>query len=185
VALALVSGALPGVARAAGDAAGASDLVWRVLNLALLLGVLYAFARKPIQAWFGDRRQRIQGELASAAQLRREAEERLARWQRRLAELEDELAGIRATARERAEAERERILADARAAAERIRGDARAAVDQELRRAREELREEVADLSVQLAGDLLRGHVADSDRDRMLDEFIARVESAPANGGGS
>lgn len=174
----------PGVARAAGDEGGVVDLVWRVVNLALLLAVLYAFARKPIVGWFRDRRDQIQGELASAAQLRRESEERHASWQRRLTQLEDELATIRASARERAEAERERILADARATAERIRNDARAAVDQELRRAREELREEVADLSVRLAGEMLSGQVGDGDRDRMLDEFIARVESAPAGGPG-
>ncbi|MDJ0849733.1 MAG: F0F1 ATP synthase subunit B [Myxococcota bacterium] len=174
----------PGSALAAGDGGGAADLAWRVANLALLLGVLYAFGRKPVQGFFRDRRDRIQTEVETAAQLRQEAEERHARLQRQLADLEAELTQIRTTARERAETERERILADARASAERVRQDASIAIDQELRRARQELRREAADLSVELAGELLRSEVSDSDRDRLLDEFISKVESSPSQGSG-
>jgi F-type H+-transporting ATPase subunit b len=155
------------------------------VNLALLLAVLFVFARKPIQAFFQGRRERIQGELQSAAQLRKEAEQRYAKWQRQLIALDVELERIRATARERAEAERERILADARAAAERIRSDAHVAVEQELRRAREQLRDEASALSIQLASELLQAQVTDTDRDRLLDEFTAKIEQPPSNGSGS
>jgi F-type H+-transporting ATPase subunit b len=159
--------------------------MWRVVNLVLLLAVLFVFARKPLQAFFQDRRDRIQGELQSAAQLRKEAGERYAKWQRQLVDLDAELERVRATARERAEAERERILADAHAAAERIRNDARAAVDQELRRAREQLRDEASALSIQLATELLEAQVTDTDRDRLLDEFIAKIEQPSTTGSGS
>lgn len=177
----MVSLVLPGTALASGDG-GALDFVWRVANTLLLLGVLYVFARKPIQAFFQDRRDRIQGEVETAAQLRDQAEERYARLQRQLAELDTDLDRIRRTARERAEGERERILADARAAAVRVREDARIAIEQELRRAREELRREAADLSIEMAADLLRSEVGDSDRERLVDEFIGKVEAADGNG---
>jgi F-type H+-transporting ATPase subunit b len=172
--LAALLSVAPIAARAAGD--GVGSLVWPALNLLLLLGVLFALARKPIQGYFRDRRDRIQEELADAAQLRSEAEERYARWQRQLVDLDTELEEIRATARQRAADERERILADAHAAAERIRRDASAAVEQEVRKARTELREEASDLSIQLAAELLRGEVSDLDRDRLLDEFIQKIE---------
>jgi F-type H+-transporting ATPase subunit b len=167
---------LPGVAAAAGGEGGPHDLAWRLLNVALLMGVLYVFARKPIQEFFRDRREEIQRQLEEAARLRTDAEQRYARWQRQLQDLDTELAGIRATARERAEQERARILEDARAAAERIRSDARAAVDQELRRARARLREETSDLSIQLAGELLRRELGERDRERLIDDFVAGVE---------
>lgn len=166
----------PAPALAASGESGIADLIWRVANLALLLAVLIFLARKPIRAFFQDRRDRIQGELESAAQLRKEAEQRYAKWQRQLVDLDAELERVRAAARERAAAERERILADARAAAERIRSDAHVAVEQELRRAREQLREEASALSIQLASELLQAQVTDTDRDRLLDEFIAKVE---------
>ena len=125
---------------------------------------------------------RIQDELKAAADLRAEAEARYAKWQRRLIDLESELAEIRETARERAAAEREHILADAAAGAERIRRDALAAVDQELRRARAQLRQEAADLAVELASETLRRQVTGADQDRLLDEFVATIERAPAAG---
>jgi F-type H+-transporting ATPase subunit b len=173
----------PSAARAAGGEGGSSDLVWRVVNVALLLVVLVVVARKPIRGFFAERHDRIANDVESAARQRKEAEERYARLQRQVAALDTELEGIRVTARERAAAERERMLEDARAAAERIRREARLAVDQELRRARQELRREAADLSIELAGDLLARQVTEADRDRLIDELIARVESPPAGSG--
>jgi len=158
-------------------AAEEEGLFFPTLNFLLLLGALFYFARKPIRTWFADRRDRIRQELEEAAAQRREAEERYAKWQRRLMELERELDGIRGNVRERAESERESLLADARAAAERIRRDAANAVDREVRRARDELREEASRLAVELATGLLRENVTDGDRDRLLEEFIERIET--------
>lgn len=174
----------PALALAAGDAEGGSDLTLRVINLAILLVVLWIAARKPIQAFFMGRRDEIVGEVEAAAKLRTEAEARYSGFQRQLANLDNELDEIRRGAHDRAQAEKQRILDDAGVAAERIRNDARAAVDQELRRARDELRKEASDLSIELAGGLLRNQVTDADRDRLIDEFIAEVEQ-PGSGNGS
>jgi F-type H+-transporting ATPase subunit b len=154
-----------------------TDLIYPAINLALLLAVLIYFGRRPIQAFFRDRRAQIRADLESAAQLRAQAEERCGELQRRLANLDGEIESIRQLARERAESERARILTDAEATAERIRADARAAIEQELRRAREQLREDASDLAIELAGEQLREQITDSDRNRLLDEFIDRIES--------
>jgi F-type H+-transporting ATPase subunit b len=166
-----------GAARASDEGGAGGGLLFPLLNLALLLGVLFYFARKPIRDFFSERRGTIQAALEDAARMRAEAEARYAEWQRKLAALEAELDEIRTHSRERAEAERERILSDARAAAERIRGDARAAVQQEVERARRALREEAADLAVEIAAERLRGQVRDADRARLIDEFIERIET--------
>lgn len=171
--------ALAGRAAAAtggGEENAAEDLLYRLLNLAILLGVLIYFGRKPIRKFFADRRTQVRDSLKAAADLRRQAEERYSQWQRRLAELEGEVASIREASRERAEREREQIVADARAAAERIKKDARSAVDQEIRRAKEKLRQEASELAVELAADILREQVTPQDRERLFDEFIQRIE---------
>jgi F-type H+-transporting ATPase subunit b len=159
-----------------GEASVAESLIYPAINLVLLLGVIIWFSRKPIQSFFADRRNQIQDDLDTAARLRADAEARCTDLQRRLLNLDAEIENIRAVAQERAELERARILTDAQAAADRIRGDAKAAVDQELRRAREELREEAADLAIELAAKRLREQITDSDRDRLLDEFIVKIE---------
>lgn len=182
--VALVAAA-PALAAGGGGEGEGSAFFYSALNLAILLAVLVYFARKPIKVFFAERRNRIQQDLQSAADLHREAEERYAEWQRRLVDLDRELEGIRDTARQRAEAERDHILADARAAAERIERDAAAAIDQEVRRSQQLLREEAADLATELAAGLLRDQVSEDDRSRLLDEFIARIGHTPAGDAGA
>ncbi|HXK24873.1 MAG TPA: ATP synthase F0 subunit B [Myxococcota bacterium] len=176
----LALAASPALAAGGEEHGGGEGLLWPLLNFALLVGVLFYLTRKPIQAFFAERRRNIQSELGQAAELQRQAEERHAKWQRRLVDIERELDEIRRLGRERAEAEREQILADARESAARIERTARSAIEQELRRARETLRDEASNLAVDLASGLLRERVTDADRDRLLDEFIARVEQTPS-----
>ena len=185
VAVALVLFA--GIAVASGDSQESGDsvlklVIYQSFNLALLLGVLIYFGRKPISEFFSTRRSGIQSELSEAAELLSQAEQRNSELQRRLVDLGSEIEGIQEEAGRRAEEEAERILADARATAERIRRDAQAGVAQELRRAQSELREEAADLALELAAQKLNEQVGEADRDRLVDEFILRVEANPAEG---
>lgn len=172
---------LAGAAQASGgDAESDTDVlketIYQGLNLALLLGVLFYFGRRPIAEFFSNRRGEIQSELDESADLLRKAEQRNSELQRRLVELGSEVDGIKEEAGRRAEEEAERILTDARVTAERIRRDAQAAVAQELRRAQGVLREEAADLALEIAARKLDEQVSDADRDRLVDEFILRVE---------
>lgn len=176
--------ATPALAAGGGDGENkTAELVWQAVNLALLLTVLYFAARKPIKAYFADRRQEIQREIQTADQLLADSRRQFAQWQDKLAELEQEVQTIRDETRRRAEDEREHIIAAAHDSAERIKSDAVAAVDQELRRAHAALREEAATLAVDLAQGMLADQVDDRDRDRLMDEFITSVEPGSGSNG--
>ena len=164
------------------SAAGMQTFIWPAVNLVILFAVLVYFARKPLRAYFDKRRSDIQDQLQAAADQLATAETSYAKWQRRMIDLETELDQIRATSRQRAEAERERIIGDARASAERIQREATTAVELELRRAREILREEAARLAIELAGERLAREVTDADRDRLIDEFIDLVAATSGSG---
>jgi F-type H+-transporting ATPase subunit b len=153
------------------------ETILQAINLLILLAVLIYAARKPIQAYFATRREQIRKQLDGASDFLKQAEGRFAEWQRKLAQLDSELEQIRATARRRAQEERDQILADARAAAERIRQDAQTAIGQELRRAQDSLRREAGDLAVEFAARILSEQIRAEDRDRLVDEFISGVES--------
>lgn len=156
-----------------------SSFLWHAINLALVVGVIGYFVRTPIRTYMAERRQNIEAGIEAARRELSEAESRLAACNDRVASLDREIEEIRRTVHAQAENERDRLLADARVAAERIRRDAHAAVEQESRRAREDLRNEAAEMAVRLAGDLLKRQVTDSDRARLVDEFVERVESSP------
>jgi len=161
---------------AEGEAGHGGSFYWQVANAVLLLAVLIYFGRKPVLAYLAGRRDTISKNLDSSAQLLSESEQRLAEWSRKAAQLDQEVAGIRAATQRAAEAERDRILADAQATADRIRQSAGAAAERELRQARAALRREAADLAVELAGRILRQQVNDADHTRLVDEFIGRIE---------
>ncbi len=163
-------------------AAGLQDFLWPALNLVILIAALVYFCRKPLRAYFEQRRSEIQGELQSAADQLATAESTYEKWRRRMDDLEGELDEIRAMSRQRAEAERERIVEDARATAERIRRDATTSIELELRRARETLREEATQFAIELAGERLSREVTKADRDRLIDEFIDLIASTPDSG---
>ncbi len=162
----------------AAEASPLEDLGWQLLNMAILLAVLVYAGRGPIRSFFVDRGARIRTDLDEAAELLAQAEARYSQWQHKLIELDDELTRLRADARQRAEQEREAILAEAQAAAERIHRDAVATVEQELRRAQAKLRAQAAELATEIAEQILRDRLEDSDRERLMDEFIARIEPA-------
>jgi F-type H+-transporting ATPase subunit b len=177
--------ASPALAAGGGSGPSASELMWQAVNLALLLGVLFAVARKPITAYFAERREQIKNDIKSADKLLAESKKQFSEWQGKLVELEAEVQTIRDETRQRAHDERDQIVAAAHDSAERIRADAVAAVDQELRRAQVELREEAANLAVDLAANMITEQVDDRDRDRLLDEFITRVEPATIQDSGT
>jgi F-type H+-transporting ATPase subunit b len=166
-----------------GEAENPMEFVWELVNFLLLLGAIVYFARKPISQFFEDRRNEIGAELNSAAEILEQAEKRFGEWQQKMAELDGEIGQIRDRERQRAQQERARILEDARQAAERIKADAGNAAEREFRRAQTKLREEAAELAIELASKLLRDKVADADRDRLMDEFISRVEQTSLGAG--
>ncbi len=179
-ALASTTALIPVLAQASGDGdgGGTKEMIWQTANLVLLLGVVVYAARKPVVEFFSSRRGQISNDLDQAASLLQQAEERNSRLQRKVIELASEVEDIHEATRGRTEEECERMLAEARRSAERIRADATDAVAQELTRAKRELREEAADIALDLAAGILKEQVAESDRERLLDEFITRVESA-------
>ena len=181
----ILAAASPALAAGGGSGPSASELLWQAVNLVLLLGVLFAVARKPITAYFAERREQIKEDIQKADKLLAESKKQFSEWQGKLVELEAEVQTIRDETRQRALDERDQIVAAAHDSAERIRSDAVAAVDQELRRAQVELREEAANLAVDLAASIITEQVDDRDRDRLLDEFITRVEPATIQDSGT
>jgi F-type H+-transporting ATPase subunit b len=155
------------------------EVVYEWINLAILAAVLGYFARKPVSEYLATRRDAIAKNIASSEQLLRDAERKLAEWNAKAAQLDADVTAILDSTRRAAEAEKAAILADAEATASRIRQSATGVVDRELRAARGALRKEAAELAVTLAGSLLQQHTTDADRGRLVDEFIAKIESTP------
>jgi F-type H+-transporting ATPase subunit b len=152
-----------------------STLFFTAVNFGLFVLLIWRAVLPALRTWALDRRNRIVDELQKAANARAEAEELKNEWRRRMERLDQELAEIRNQALADAQRERERILQLAGETAKAIAADAEKAVGQEVQRAREELRGEVARQALALAGEIVRQRLDQDDQKRFIDEFLREV----------
>lgn len=150
-------------------------MFFSAVNFSLFLLLLARTVLPALKTWAITRRERIVDELQAAARAKAEAEALKREWEERMASLDRELAEIRDRALADAQRERERILAAAQQTAEAIAVDAEKAAAQELRKAKAELREQVAALAVDMARDVIRQRLTDGDQKRFLDDFLREV----------
>ena len=148
---------------------------WAVPNFLILITILWYFAAGPLNEMFRSRRQDLKTAIDAAEQARLEAEARYAEYQKRLARLDDELAAIRAEFKAEAEAEKKKMLAEAEKQSQRIKTEAEFTAKQELLMAQYRLREDAARLAVEVAEKVIREVIDDSDRDRLLNEYLTKI----------
>lgn len=151
----------------------------RWFNLLLIVGLLVFALRKPLPAYFKQRRQSIQDEIEEASKVRDEAETKLAEVESRMKALDSELEEIRRQARQNAEAERQRLLEEARQDGEKIIAAAEREVGNLRRHAREELKEYASQLALQMAEEQIRGSIGEEDEERVVKRFFAQLPSNP------
>lgn len=152
------------------------DFAWRVLDFALLAAILWwAIKKANVKGALADRRDGIEKALTEAVRAKEAAEAKMAEYADKLARANKEIEEIQAAMKRDSEAERERIIAEAKVAAVKIREQAAQAAEQEVLKARMELRQEAGRLAVQLAEQTLKEKIEKNDQDRLVGEYLAKV----------
>ncbi|GAM11280.1 ATP synthase subunit b [Geobacter sp. OR-1] len=152
------------------------DFAWRVLDFSLLVAILWwAIKKANVKGALADRRSGIEKALSEAVTAKEAAERKIAEYADKLAQANKEIDEIQAAMKRDGESEKERIIAEAKAAAIKIREQATQAAEQEILRARAELREEAGRLAVQLAEQTLKQKIEKNDQDRLVGEYLAKV----------
>src|SRR5438046_10700085 len=151
------------------------SLIGQVVNFLILLVILQRLLYKPFLAKMGERTQAIQKSLDEAQAARAEATRQQEENETRLRAAHAEAAAIRAQALKEAAEEQRRLVEAARAESQRLVESAKAQMDADVRRAREELRREVADIATAVAEKLVRRSLRDEDHRRIVAEAISKV----------
>lgn len=171
------------LAWASGEGGGHHELNWwdftlRLMNFAIMLGLLVYLLKKPLSSFFVSRRANIQNTLAELEAKKLEADRMCAEYQAKLATLDQEVGQILAEYIQEGETEKRKILEAAEKQAEYLKQQAQLAIQQEVKSARESLQEEIAELTVAAAEELLRKNIKAKDQERLVKEFIAKVVEA-------
>jgi len=149
-----------------------------LLNAAILYWLLIKFGKKPIGDALKARKLGIMKGMEEAAKMKASAEASLAKYQKKLDDIEEDVARIKREMKEAGEAESARILGEAKERRARLERDARTLVEQELKAAREGLMRDTLRAAVKSAEATLTTKIGDADHQRLGDEFLASIKAS-------
>jgi F-type H+-transporting ATPase subunit b len=156
-----------------------------VINAAVLFTIILRLGKKPVREALKKRKERLIGSMEEAAKMKADSEAGLLAHEKKLSHLGDEIERIRREMRASAEAERQRILSEAKERRDRMERDANLLVEQELKAAQEALMRETVASAMRSAEELLAKQLGSSDHDRIARDFLETVRTAPIASAGA
>jgi F-type H+-transporting ATPase subunit b len=183
-----------GLLVAAEDSGGGNFLVspelglmlWALLAFGATLYLLNKLAFPRIAEALDRRRRAIDESMDAAERAKREADELLEEYRARLREAREQSEDIVARARKAADNLADETKAEASKQREELLAAARRDIEHETRRALDELRREVADLTVTATEKITRKSLTEEDHRRLIEEALQEVdfeELAPSTEG--
>lgn len=154
-----------------------AELIWGIVAFALLFALLARVALPQLNAMLEDRRAAIQGKLEEAEQIRTEAEGLRRQYQEQLRDARSRANEIVEDARADAERVRDQRVRDAESEAQAIRERAREDAEAERARLVQQLRSQVATLSVDLAGRIVHRELDEEQHRTLVDDYIEQLSS--------
>ena len=156
--------------------------LWQILislaNLLLIFLILKKLLWKPVKKVMQQRRDMVDKQFADAAAAEAKANEDKAQWAEKLATADDEAAARIADADETARRHGERVIAEAKDKAAGIIRQAEAEAELERQKATASIRDEIADVSAELAQKMLEREISVDDHRAMIASFLDEVGDA-------
>ena len=149
--------------------------LWKFANLAIFTGVGIYILRKPISQALQSRRGAIQQELITAQNERDQALARVAEADSILSGLDDDVRKVQEQAREEVTSERQRIAASTEREIEKLKQQAQREMETADKLARKDLREFLAEKSVQMARESIRTQMRPEDDTALIRESIGEL----------
>jgi F-type H+-transporting ATPase subunit b len=155
---------------------------WKWANFLVLAGAIVYMVAKNGGPFFAARSVEIRKDMTEAAGVRKDADERAAAVDRKLANLGAEVALVKAESERDRQAEAERLRQHREAEREKIQANAQREIESAAKAARIELRRYAADLAVELAEKKIQARMTGEIQDQLVGGFMRDLEalSAPA-----
>lgn len=151
------------------------SFAFKVINFVILMAILMKFLSKPLGNFLKKRQARVRQTLEDAEKASAEAEKKIRDYEKRLARIDEEIEEIHHMLREEGEREKARIIREAENMAEKVKEQARSTAQQEIQEAQRILREEMADLAVKVAEEILKKSIGESDQKRLVEEYVDQI----------
>lgn len=150
-------------------------IFWTIITFLILLIILKKTAWQPILQALKEREDAIRSSLEKAEQARREAEEILEKNKRNIAEAEEQVKKIINEGRDYANRVRNEILKKANQEAQKMIETAKKEIETKKQEALGELKEIVADLSIQAAEKILEESLDKEKHRKLIEKLIQNL----------
>jgi F-type H+-transporting ATPase subunit b len=153
------------------------EFIFYMINFLILVGVLTKFLYKPFLGMLEERKKRIQDAFDSAEMMNRRADEKMANYTARIANVEEEGREIIKEAKQRAEAQAADIISEANEKASQIVAAAQRQIELDKQKAMDEMKQQVAALAMMAAEKIVERDIAQIGQEQIVDEIIEQAGS--------
>ena len=150
-------------------------LIAQLLNLFIQVMLIKKFLFKPIKEVLAKRKAAADAEIADATKAKEEAESLKSEYEENMKQARDKANDILNTAQKSATQQSEEIIREANAQAVSIKSKAERDIEQERRKAVNEIKDEIGDMAMEIAGKVIGREINSSDHEKLIDEFINKV----------
>jgi F-type H+-transporting ATPase subunit b len=151
-------------------------MIWTLAVFGFTMWVLSKVAFPRIQEALDRRANAIRESIEAAERQRKDADELLAEYRKRLTEAREQADDIIARARKAADTVKSQAAEEGHARREELVAAARKDIEIETRRSLERIRNEVADLTVMATEKVTRKSLDPSDHQRLIQEALAETD---------
>jgi F-type H+-transporting ATPase subunit b len=157
------------------------DIVWSIIPFALVLLLFWRIVLPRLQKTLDERSSAIEGGIAQAESAQAEAKEALEKYNALLAEARAEASDIRDKARSEGQVILAEMKENAQAEANRIAANASAQIEAERHQAVLSLRKEVGNLALDLASAVVQERLSeDAKAASVIDKLLADIDKEAA-----
>jgi F-type H+-transporting ATPase subunit b len=157
-------------------------MIWTLVVFGLSMFLLGKVAFPRIVEALDRRQKAIEDSIDTAERTRREADELLAEYRERLTAARQQADDIVARARKAGEQAEADLVVKGRQRREELLEQARKDIETETRRAIQEIRAEVADLTIMATEKVTRKTLTAEDQRRLVEEAVAELDFAALSG---
>ena len=152
-----------------------NDIWFPLGNFLIYAFILVKFALPLVRDFLKTRRDEVVSTIAQAAAKKQSAQTLVSDYKVKVAGLDKEIESMRAALRDEGEREKARLVSEAAALAVKLKEDAQFLADQEVKIARQQVRQEMANQAEAAARALVQRHLSAADQNRLAEEFIQSI----------
>ncbi|WP_105957132.1 F0F1 ATP synthase subunit B [Apilactobacillus quenuiae] len=148
------------------------NIIFTAIVFIVLMALIKHYAWKPLSDVMAKRADKISNDISSAEKSRKDAEELAKKREVALSKSRDDANDIINNAKDSAQKQSEQIVSEARNDAQSVKASAQKDIEQERKDALANTKDDVANLSVEIASKIIQKELKSDDQKALIDSYI-------------